>query len=169
MTTVITLSNVVYTSQLNIDESLTDSIDPTVPAVPVPSNTGGKFVFGQGGVDAALDTLHGEITLVAGVATINLTAFTSAYIAAARTMAGKKLLLFSIQADPDNTDEVTVEPGASNPYSGAFTGLIVWPGDTQTLGPLNKATQILVDATHKNIDLASPMATAKVIVEMVFG
>lgn len=167
MTAAIVLNAVLCQSAINIDESLTDTIDPTIPSVPVPSSTGAKYVFGTN-ADAATKTFHGEVTLVAGVATLDLTALVSAYVGS-RSMTGLKLLLFYAQADEANTNPVTIVPGAVNPYTGWATGLIVNPGDPQLLGPLKKANQIAVDGTHKTIDFASAMAAAKVTIVMVFG
>ncbi len=167
MTVTRTLNSVTSINQTNLSETTTDSADP---------NNSQSSAFVQGtqrrydGTTGPIVTkaYHRKITLVAGAATLDLTALVDTDLTI--DMTGLKLREMFLVSDSANANSITVQPGASNGYTGwgiGTQGLILGTAnDEHKLGPLYGG--IAVDGTHKNIDIVGT-GTQKVFVSMLFG
>lgn len=96
-----------------------------------------------------------EVTVTAGTTTIDLTA---APISGDRTLdlTGKKLVAWQIKAAADNSDDVTIAPGSSNPYPlfGASNERDLEPGEL-AMGAITGVAsgKPAVSSTVKTIDI----------------
>jgi len=109
------------------------------------------------------------VALVAGAATIDLTALPSwGANGATEDMSGLKLQILRAKATAANANPVTISFGAANSYDafGAAWSIDLKAGQEVTLYG-NDATPD-VDGTHKTIDLAGTL-TQSIEIELVFG
>lgn len=157
------------TSKLVSTLTATENIPTTNPAgtsITVSSTLSSSTVLGASTTPAVSAQWSGLVTLVAGVATLDLTALARDGLVTVNAT-GLKLRALKIVADSLNTALVTLKPGATNGYAVFGLGVSVLALDEILIGPLNAPTA--VDGTHKTLDLASAMGAAKVTLVMIFG
>lgn len=110
------------------------------------------------------------VTLTAGALTLDLTALARAG-ASTVNLTGKRILAVKAVALATNTHPVTIKPGASNPYSALGLGISLGVSAVTTERPdealLHIPSGTAVDATHKNLDLASTHLTASVAIIII--
>ncbi len=162
MSTTVT-SNLV--SKLTATETTT-STNPASSSTTLTSTLASNKSLGPSTSQPVTKQWSGQVTLIAGVASLDLTALTRD-VGATVNADGLRLLALKVQGDAANTSPVTLKPGATNGYDNFGLGLSVKANDEILVGPLNAATA--VDGTHKTLDLASAMAAAKVTILMTFG
>ena len=111
------------------------------------------------------DLWSGEVDLIAGAASIDLTNLTQAALNSVVNATGKHIRAIAVLADAANADSIKIGTGASNGYVGIATL------DQILAGQIRVATQIgaaAVDATHKTLDVAGT-GTQKLYVLIIFG
>lgn len=109
------------------------------------------------------------VALVAGAATIDLTALTAwGANGAAEDMSGLKLQIMRLKATAANANPITITAGASNGYEafGAAWSLALSGGQEVTLYGFDKTPDVAGGA--KTIDLAGTL-TQSIEIEVVFG
>lgn len=111
------------------------------------------------------DAWSGQVALVAGVATIDLTNLTQTGLSVPVDATGKKVRAICVLADSGNANVIAIGVGASNGYTGI--------GTISALNPGNMAIHtcqgsIAVDGTHKTLDFAGT-GTQKLDILIVFG
>ena len=162
-----------YFLQLKVRETFATSQQGAGSAVIDHELLGGSGTLNGASSVPATQVLDKRVTLVAGAATIDLTAAPGKTVdgsAIAIDLTGLKLQLLKLVAHKDNTARVKVAEGAANPYllggvTGAFDSLAAGEGVLHEF----KNSLPDVDATHKNIDITSTMNTAIIDVLAVFG
>lgn len=119
-----------------------------------------------------LETWSETVTLVAGAATLDLTALTRTALATIN-MNGLRLLAVKMAALATNTQPVTMVPGASNGYTALGLGIRVGVSAGAAADPatdvpdevlIHLPSATAVDGTHKTLDLASSHLTASVAI-----
>lgn len=153
---------------LTYQQSVTNSVSPGTTQTELFSQ-GGQLQYNgvSGQAPLATKAFPVLVTLVAGAATLDLTALTNGD--QTEDMTGLSLMELQAIAHPDNANPITIAPGASNGYSGwvGTNGLkLTTANDQNKIGPLYGG--ILVDGTHKTIDIAGT-GTQKVYIAMLFG
>ncbi len=167
--TIRNINSVQFNNSLAINESNVVAGDPTSAGAVANVAAGGQFRYdGSSGNGPAITAdFHGQMALIAGALTLDLTALADAILGTV-TMAALKLRHIQVWTPSTNAGALTIKPGASNGYSGwaGAGGLILAAGDQQVLGPLNGT--IVVDGTHKTLDLTGT-GTDKLNMVMGFG
>jgi hypothetical protein len=169
MTTTRTINSIQFNNSIAVNESNVVSGDPTSAGAIANVALGGQFRYdGTSGNGPAITAdFHGQVALIAGALTLDLTALADAILGTV-TMAGLKLRHIQLAAPGTNAGALTIKPGASNGYTGwaGSGGLILSPSDQAVLGPLNGT--IAIDGTHKTLDLTGT-GTDKLNLVMMFG
>ena len=154
--------------QLLVKETvvLDNSVAATDPVIPY-GITGMPYNYNA---TSAVDVTKGwsnTITLVAGVATVNLAALTRTSLPTV-DLTGLKVRSIHIKATSTNTSPVTIVPGAANGYAALGLGLSLAPG-AEALIHNPSTTSAAVSASLRTLDLASAHATASVTIVLVAG
>jgi len=158
-----------YSGKLNMGASATETLAAAdVPAVSNPTlNHSGYDISETLNASSTVplsNALYFEKALVAGVATIDLTALTDS-VGNAVDGTTKKLRVFRVSAPTSNTGPITVTTGAANGYApyGTAGKIVVSPGQANLHYLEGDASAI--SATVKDIDLSGTGAeTLKVTI-----
>lgn len=170
-----TLSSITTQNTVTVNESNTIGADPTLASLPGVVSAGQQWRFDGTIGPAVTKVWHRQVTLVAGAATLDLTALTDD-ILTTQDMTGLKLKALHAVPASTNANAITIKPGAANGYTGwvGTDGIVLntttissvnYP-DNVFIGPLYGG--IAVDGTHKNIDIAGT-GTQKVNLILMFG
>lgn len=131
--------------------------------------SGGARTIDAGSTVPATKAFSDEITLVAGAATIDLTAMVRTPLANV-DFTGLKVQLVKFKAATANAAAVVIKPGASNAYNlfGDSDGQITLPASAES--EQYWADQLAdVSSTVKNVDLSSSDTDAIIEVVLVAG
>lgn len=143
---------------LNVTETLAlNSGAATDPNISHGINTN-AVNYGPTTTIAPTKVWSGTVSLSGGVLTLDMTALTRSPLATV-DLTGLKILAVHAKAVSTNTQLVTMKPGAVDGYSTLGLGISLLAGQECLF---HLPSGVAVDATHKNLDFASAMATAQV-------
>lgn len=143
--------------------STSDPTTTTTPAVGMNLGVGNK-TFGAGTSPTGTEAWSGQIALVAGAATIDLSNLTQAGFGTVNAT-GLKVRAIQVLAPNTNAGAIQIGTGASNGYAELGVLSKIQPGGDATVYNPNAAA---IDGTHKTLDLAGT-GTDKLNIHIVFG
>lgn len=139
-------------------ETINAGSTATINPVAVHRIEGSPYTFSATSTINSTESWSSTITLVAGAATVDLTALTRTALATVN-LTGLRIRAMHIKALATNTAVVTIQPGATTGYAAMGLGLQLKPGGDAII---HDPTSDAVSALLKNIDLASTHLTASV-------
>lgn len=156
-------------ANLTISAEVTKQIsntDPTAQSGGIRMNLNlATLTFNDNSTPDGKDAWSGQVALVAGAKTLDLTALVQSQLPSAVDMTGKVLRYIVFQSPSTNSHVISIATGASNGFPAIGTISAIQPGN---IGARTTIGSAAVDATHKTLDLAGT-GTEVLNLILVFG